>query len=103
MKTIIVRVALVAVVTFALVLVYHGVTAENFSVAIEMASEDVNLIAKCPSEIGTIGSFFTRTKSEVTRLAIYKGWQTNDAVHLDVDTTDWPRRICDMGWPAALR
>ena len=90
-------------VTFALVSVYHGVTAENYSVAIRMASEDVNLIAKCPSEIGTIESFFTRTKSETNRLAIYKGWQTSDAVHLDADTTDWPRRICEMGWPEALR
>lgn len=90
------------VVIFAAFVIFHGIRSEDLSTGISMAAEDLNVVARCPTDLSTVKTFVTRTKSEGDRLRTIKRLELDYAATIGYEPYDWPERICTLGWPAAL-
>lgn len=65
------------------------------SCGFQMTASDIQVVAKCPTDIGTIASFVTRSQGESQWLAVGSlfSFGADDQIF---------QAICDEGWPEVL-
>ena len=81
---------------YAALVIFHAVTSGSLSLGFQMTASDIQVVAKCPTEVGTVVSFVTRSRGESTLLLL------GSVLMFGTANDEIVEAICVEGWPEVL-